>query len=172
MIKSNRGITLLSLAITIVVLAILTGVSLTSGTSVIKQVKVGRMVSNMMMVQAKVEIIYEDYQSHNQDTTLLESADGVAYKLSNLGIALTASEQELIAQKAGVSVAEVANWDWYKWNTNTLEKQGLDKKMLSEENAFYVNYEHAEIIDAKGSNHSGEGRYYSMTGLQYVLEND
>lgn len=154
MVKNNRGITILGLIITILILVILTGVSINMGFSTIKEIRVGRIISNMTMVKAKVETIYEENQFNQtpligEATTLLE---------------LSKEEKERVGMDD--------SWNWYKWTSVTLQNQGLDPQMLAENEFFLVNYEHAEIVYSKGTSLDGKITYHSLTGLRYALENE
>lgn len=69
--RNDKGITMLVLVITIVILVILTGVSINTGYSVLRDIRVGRIVSNMVLVKAKVETIYEEYQFSGDEKDLV-----------------------------------------------------------------------------------------------------
>ena len=60
-IKKSQGITLTMLGITVMIMFIVAGVSLNAGFSVINDMRVGRIISYMKLVQAKVQIINENY---------------------------------------------------------------------------------------------------------------
>lgn len=174
MLKNNKGVTILALVITIILLLILAGVSVNTGFSVVKDVRVGRMLSNMALVQAKVEVIGEEYHFHNNDTDYLVGEevfriDSATHQLEN--IKLSDEERNMIAQKAEVSEADLFNWEWFKWDANILEAQGLDKKMLDENEFFYVNYEHAEIVSSEGTSYDNTHYFYSITGLNNLYQN-
>lgn len=169
MVKNNKGVTLFALIITIVLLVLLTGVSLNTGFDVIKDVRIGRIISNMTLVKAKVETINEEYTFYNNDTDCLVGEG--PYKINNLAdMNMSDEELNLIAKENQVSRAEVLNWDWYKWNAGILESQGLDKDMLGDDEAFYVHYGSSEVVYSKGTSYDGTN-FYSMTGLNEVLKN-
>ena len=52
-IKDNRGITLIALIVTIVILLILTGVTITAGTESIKKAKLETLRTNMLLISGK-----------------------------------------------------------------------------------------------------------------------
>lgn len=171
MIKNNKGVTLISLVVTILVLGILAGVSLTAGTSVITQVRAGRIVSNMSLVKAKAQTIYEEYQFYNNDISYLAKADEDVYFVGTMDLNVTQEEIDMIATEAGVTSLDVSSWEWYKWDKETLESQGLDKQMLGNNECFFVNYEYGEIIFSEGTSYHNSVDYYSLTGVNYVLKN-
>lgn len=168
MLKNNKGITILILVVTILLMLILAGVSLNTGFSVLNDMRMGSVVSNMNLVQAKAEVIYENYTFYNNDTDCLVG-DG-PYQMDHtlqLGdVKLEQEELQLIAQKAEVSEEEVKNWNWYQWSREDLEAQDLDADMLAEDEMFYINYENAEVIYSTGVSLEDSKVYHSITGLK------
>ena len=63
--KNQKGITIVSLVITIVILLIIGGVTVTVGTSVIKQATLKTVNTNMMLIQAKAKTIAEQAKFNN-----------------------------------------------------------------------------------------------------------
>ena len=61
MYKKNEGVTLISLVITIVVMFILIGVTIESGTELLRTSKFKTIQTNMMLIQSRAEVIYEKY---------------------------------------------------------------------------------------------------------------
>ncbi len=161
MLKKNKGITMIVLVMTILLLIILTGVSVNTGYSVVKDIKIGRIISDMSLVKAKTETIYEQWQFSGNDADLVGQEVTIDF--------LSAEEIELIEQNAGNS--DFTTWKWYQWDVSTLQTQGLDPTLLSGEEYFYVNYEHSEILYSKGTSYKKGTKYYSMTGLNDLYQN-
>lgn len=168
MFKSNKGITLVSLVITVLLIIMLAGVSMNMGFSTVNDMRIGRIISNMKLVCAKVELVEEDRSFSNQDINLGNGP----YQIENSGkldeITISQEEIEMIAENAKVSDDEVLSWNWYKWSREELGHQNLAEDMLAENEYFYVNYEHAEILYSIGTS-DGSNQYYSMTGLQNIV---
>ena len=156
MLKNEKGITILILVITIVIMIIITGVSVNNGFLVVKEVRLGRIISNMTMVKAKAETIYE--QNQFNQTPLVGTQSTITTGLSQ-------KEKEMLGE-------DIALWEWYKWDAETLKTQGLDPEMLRADEYYLVNYQHAEIVYSKGASLDKETTYYSLTGLKHTLEND
>ncbi len=163
MVKKEKGVTLVTLVITIILLGILAGVSANTGYSVIKDMRIGRIIANMTLVRAKVETIYEQYQFSEEEEDL------VGTKVTEIDF-LSEEEKKLIEEKAGNT--EFANLVWYEWNANDLRSQGLDVNLLGNDEKFYINYENSEIIYSKGTAYRTKIKYYSMTGLNYIYINN
>lgn len=100
MLKNEKGITILVLVITIVIMIIITGVSVNNGFLVVKEVRLGRIISNMTMLKAKAETIYE--QNQFNQTPLVGTISTIKPDLSE-------KEKNMLGE-------DVDNWTWYKWD--------------------------------------------------------
>ena len=132
--KSKKGITMITLAITLAVLMILTSIGLTFGTDAIKQTKDNKLVSELQMVQHAVLEQYTKYQAV-KDVSLL------------VGNKMTNQEVELIAQNLGIGLAIIpdtySNKDYYKLDKASLLELGINNS----EDEYIINYVSGEVIN-------------------------
>lgn len=164
--KSDKGVTILMLVITIIVLMIIAGISINTSVFFMNNVRVGRIVANMELVQAKVEIIYEEYQFQGENRKE-EVLVGDLVQGEEIRNQISDKDKALLQTHYGEGIFE-SNL-WYKWDRNTLKEQGLDMNMLDAEDAiFWVNYEYSEIIYSIGTIIDNTS-YYSKVGLESVL---
>ena len=61
--NNDKGITIISLVIMIIVISIIAGISITQGTTLIKQIKVDNYKTNMISIKAKAKVIAEEVNS-------------------------------------------------------------------------------------------------------------
>ena len=148
MIKKENGITITALVIMIIILLILTGISATAGYSVVRDMRVGKVISNMTMVQAKAETIYDDYKFNGKE--------------------LKGTKEDVLElnEKESVQI-ETDKGEWYKWDQSTLNSVGLDPDMIGKEAFFLVNYETGEVLYSVGTKYDGT-QYHSLTALKQV----
>ena len=66
-LKENKGITLTALVVSIIVIMILAGISITQGSNLIKTTKVENYVTNMITMRAKVKIYGEEINAETWD---------------------------------------------------------------------------------------------------------
>ncbi len=78
----TSGITLVSLVITIVVIVIITGISITTGLESIKNTKMTSFMTELEMIQEKVNTIYEKRKLNKEDITYY---DGLGQDISVIG---------------------------------------------------------------------------------------
>ena len=147
----------------IVVLMILTGVSVGTGTHTIKQIRAGRIISNMKLIKAKVETISEqkDFENGGEVTTNGSRISGIE------NINFSEEERNLLSD------IDIDSLQWEKWNKTTLEDNGLDPNIIQNEDyCYYVNYETGEVLYTAGVSFDNKTYYYTLTGIEHILANE
>lgn len=157
--RENRGITLMMLSITIIVLLILSGVTIKVSNSIILKAELQNMYTNMLLIQVKEKTIAEK-TNFSEDTTLkgtkLSTVEGdeKIKNLKNEGIISTLDE----------------NYDsYYIWNNAELEQEGLEDIKLKEGEFFIVNYATDEIIFSEGIKYEDGTIYYELSELMNII---
>ncbi len=130
--KQNHGITLVSLVITIIVLIIITGIAIFAGTSTIKSTKIAGFMTELELIQEKVNTIYEKrnlnkeeinyYSSLGQNISIIDSS-----KLANL-------------------LNGVSEEGYYYFSKEDLKKLDLDN--ISQE--VIINFETRDVASING----------------------
>ena len=149
--NKNRGITLASLVITIIVLLIIAGISVYSGTDIIKRAKLEELKTNMLLIETKAK----------------ECVENANFKLGK-----TEAKKEL----KGIEITEADNINielndynyYYKLTEDNLKDMGLSNIKLSDTDELYiVKYDiqnaKVEIYNTKGY----EGKY-SLTDIEQI----
>lgn len=151
--KSNqRGITIISLVITIIMLLILASVTVYTGDNVIKHAKLQTINTNMMLIQVKVKTIAEQAK-FNKDTS--------NYK----GTVITdVSSDNKISELINNGVIEDTS-KYYLLSKSDLDSMGLEK--IDIEDGYIVNYDTEEVIYVKGFEHDGT-TYYKLSDMKQL----
>lgn len=133
--KSENGITLISLVITIIVLLILSGIGLTMGTNMISTSQDKKLTSELNMVQHAVLEQYAKYKT-TKDTSYIK-----------VGNKMELAEVKNIANSIGIELANIpetySNKDYYKLDKLSLLKIGIENT----EDEYIVNYISGEVIN-------------------------
>lgn len=144
MLKNNKGVTLTMLVITIIIIVILAGTTITASDLLIKQTKSKNVTTNMILVKAKAEALYEEY-------TFNETAE---------------------ESYVGTKVTDVSSYGaentgkWYKWGPSELASLGFDENMLANGGEFIVNYETGEVIYTLGVKEDSGDIKYTLSELK------
>lgn len=158
--KDTKGITLIALVITIIVLALITGVSLNIGSQLFSNVNLKTLDTNMLLIQAKVKVISEKNQ-FDENTPLKGTkvaditGDVDIDKLKNEGI---------------INESDSSYQSYYLWNQNILDEEGLDSIKLKSNEKYIVNYETEEIVYFPGYEHTDGKTYYRLSDLTAIQE--
>lgn len=162
--KENKGITLVALTITIIVLLIIAGIAIYSGNDIIKNAKLESLKTNMLLIQAKAKEYCEE-ASFKLGTEENPSDE----KISNAKNSLKGKEQNTdipldITKDAGKKEYI------YKLETSNLRDMGINGVESDDNNGYYfVKYNltdvTVEVYNTKGFTKDGE-TYYSLTKLQ------
>ena len=149
--KNNKGITLVSLVIMIIVLLILASVGTNTGISVIRQSKFNRTIGEMKILQVKINELYEEYKSGELD-------------IENIGTVippslLTKAQMALTAVEG--SFNNIAN---FKYVTADYIKNTLDVDGVEED--YIINIKTRKVILLDGVKNDEE-MYYSLSQIPW-----
>ena len=145
---NNKGVTLTTLVIAIVVLIILASISIDYAKDVLDKSALESVKTNMLLIEAKVKLYAEEYHF-----------DGDASKLKGTKVAdSTDNSINTFNSNNGNAYSE-----YYYLNRNTLSEMGLTIK----EGNYLVNYdyENIEIVFVEGVTISGE-TYYKLSEIE------
>jgi type II secretory pathway pseudopilin PulG len=133
--KSNKGITLITLVITMIILLILGGISLTVGNNMIEETQDKKLVSELNMVQHAILEQYAKYQT-TKDTSYIK-----------VGNRMELADVKDIARNMGIELVNIpdnySNKDYYKLDKLSLLKMGIENT----EDEYIVNYISGEVIN-------------------------
>lgn len=137
-IKNNKGITLLALVITVIILAIIAGVSISLGTNMLGTAKFESVETNLMLIQSKTKIIAEK-------------------------LAIGEIDQ---SEAYGTKQEDGEYSGWYLLSQADLNTIGV-KDAKAEDN-YYVNYDNDDVAYGKGITFEGVTFYKLSDILSYT----
>ena len=149
-LKSKKGITLVSLVVTIAVLIILASIATYSGVNVIKQAKLNKFTAEMKIMQTEVNNLYDRYS--NGEVSVLE-----------IGKELDSEANNVFTGSAS-GITDSSGYRYY--DRETIESLGIE----GVEEEFYVNVEKRSVISRLGIEYEGE-KYYTLEQLPNGLYN-
>lgn len=148
--NNSRGITIVSLVITIIVILVITSVTVYTGDNIIKKAKLQTINTNMMLIQVKTKTIAEQAK-FNKDTSNYKG--NVVNNISG-----NKKVDKLIEQ--GI----IENTDtYYLLSSEDLISMGLEK--IEIDDGYIVNYETEEIIYVRGFK-VDDNTYYKLSEMK------
>ncbi len=171
--RENKGITMVTLVITIIVLLIIAGIGIYSGTGTIKKAKLEELKTNMLLIQAKAKEYVENANfklgTKIDDAQETERDDRIGKAKAELkGEEIEKSDiSDIIREKE----EDEGNYIYYyKLTEEQLKEIGLSDVKSSMQNGEYiVEYDikkaQVEIYHTKGYN----GKY-SLTDIEEIKE--
>lgn len=172
--KNNKGITMIALVITIVLLLILAGISMQSGSDIIKKSELENIKTNMLLIKVKGKEYVESANFNlgtkietvtaEEKTKRIEKAKA---ELKGEDITNNMSEYENIITKESSEFVF-----YYKLSTQNLADIGITNVISDEENGWYIiKYDiknlKVEIYNTKGFENE-ETKYYSLNELENI----
>lgn len=137
-IKNNKGITLVALVITVIILAILAGVSVSLGINITSTAKFENVETNLLLIQSKCKIMAE--QKYIGEI----------------------SEEDLY----GTEQTEGEYIGWYLLSQADLNSMGLTD--VKAEDNYYVDYDNDDVAIGKGIYFEGYTFYKLSDILDYT----
>ncbi len=157
--KDNKGITLVALIMTIILMLILVSVTTYSGINSYKNAQVTKFVTQMQLIQAKVDDLVSS-------KTIEE--------LNSMNLQLPKTQDQQNAISSAISNKEVKTNDINTYKVFSKEDILNILDVEDVQNDIMVNFETREIISAKGIEYDGKTYYtqYKLPNGQTVINND
>ena len=172
--KNEKGITLVVLTITIIILLILAGITVYTGKDSIQKANLEGLKTNMLLIETKAREYVEnasfdlgiDPQNATEEMktnaknelngedkgTLVTSDDAIVKDLLNIGI-----KQE-----------DIDNGKVYKLTTENLEKMGINEVESNDEEGWYVIVYNIDDTTAEIYHTIGYQGKYSLTDIEQI----
>ena len=169
--RYNRGITLVALVITTIILLILASIATYSGISVVRSSKLTAFTTEMKIMQTKVNEIYQKYKDGDSieiDGTKYygENKKGEETTILDIGQALDSvnTQANKVFTESASGITDMSGYKY--WNNELVKKIGID----GVDGDFFVNVEKRSIVSYDGFTYEGKN-YYTLNELPDNLYN-
>lgn len=164
LINNQRGISLITLVVTIIVLLIIAGIGINVGTNSIKKVELEELKTNMLLIEAKAREYVEEANfkiGKETDTDKINEIKKEVYENNETGANLQKGvDANLTNVPESIPISEC-----YVVTQNTLNLWGLNKIKLDVDEKYLVKFDESnlkvEVYNTKGY----EGKY-SLTDIE------
>ena len=159
-INNQKGVTLLILVIMIIVMLIIAGITIYSGTETIKRAGLENLKTNLLLIQGKVELVSQHVDMKEKDAKLTGT------KLADM------KEDEVIKAflEKQIIDSESKDSDFYVLKEQDLKDLELSNIQMESGMYYIVDYKTNDIITTKGYTATDGQTYYKLTDIE-KLEN-
>lgn len=150
--KSNKGITMVALLVTIVIMILLAAVTINIGTREIERAKLEDLKTTMLLIKGRAQIVAdkEEFGENYDSTGMLTLEEATRYNTSNL--------QSIFSN--------IDTSNLYIWEQTAMDNNNIQVTVTNTD--FYVvDYETGEVYYSLGFTYE-DNTYYSLTELQNV----
>ena len=156
---NSKGVTLIALVITIIILLILASIATYSGIDVINSSKLTAFTTEMKIMQTQVNSLYDQWKNGDIDK-------------DTIGKDLTSSTEVqeqanlVLVEELGFasSISELTGYKYF--DQDTIQELGID----GVEQEFFINIEQREVVSYNGLKYEGD-MYYTLNQLPNGLYN-
>ncbi len=128
---NNRGITLMTLVITIIIMIILAGVTITGTYSLIKKSQLENLKTDMLLIQAKTKTALEEYNFSKDETKLI-------------GTKLEEADTEKVSKLNKAGITDISNW--YFLSQDDLNNINLSDIRAKDGEYYFVKYDKENLV--------------------------
>ncbi len=170
-LKKSKGITLIALITTIIVILILASVATYSGIGIIEQAKLTSFTTELKIMQAEVNELYQKYK----DNKSIKVGNDTCVGADILTIRKDSADANLSTniENSSLPIYTVANRVFTSEESGIINKTGylyFNKKLIEDlgiegvEGEFFVNIEKRSVISCEGLQYQDEN-YYTLEQL-------
>lgn len=150
--KTNRGITIIALIITIIIMLILATVTIEFGTEQVELAKFEDLKTTMLLIKGRAQIVVdkESFGEEYDKTGMIKLDDSTGYNISNL---------QNIFNNIDTS-------NLYIWEQTAMDNNNI-QVTITNTDFFVIDYSTGEVYYSLGFTYE-ENTYYSLTQMQNV----
>ena len=170
--NNQRGITLIVLTITIIILMILAVITIHTGTESIQKANLEGLKTNMLLIETKAREYVENASfklgvNPNTDTMYTDAKENLSGE--DKGTVVTAEDgivENLL--NIGIKQEDIDKGKVYKLTTENLEKIGINDVVSNDEEGWYIIVYNIEETTAEIYNTTGYNGKYSLTDIEQI----
>ena len=150
--KSNRGITIITLIVTIIIMLMLAAVTIQFGAGEVERTKLEDLKTTMLLIKGRAQIVV-DKESFGEDydnTGMIKLTDATGYNTSNL--------QNIFN--------DIDTSNLYIWEQTAMDNNNI-QVTITNTDFFVIDYATGEVYYSLGCIYEGN-TYYSLTEMQNI----
>lgn len=168
----NKGITLVALTLTIIILLIIAGISISAGGNMIKKANLEALKTNMLLIKTKGKEYVENANfklgpkfdiAEDKQTRIDNAKTELKYTIA------TSEEVAQIKNKIGENKIDTDYTFYSKLTMSNLEEMGIKGVQLEDDETYIIRYE-IDSMEVEVYNTLGYNGKYSLTDIDQIEE--
>ena len=156
--NNNKGITMLSLVIVVILMILLASITAYESNELISIARVQSVTTDLLLIQAKVRIINEKVVFENDEEEKSKLFVGTML-FAEHHVFIEMCDNNIITEE------ESKNNEYYLLSKEDLINMGLDGIDISDDEKIVVDYEHEEVIYVKGVKNTAGQYLYKLSEM-------
>lgn len=157
--KNNKGITMISLVIVVLLMLLLASVTAYESNHLISITRVQSVTTDLLLIQAQVRIINEKVVFENDEEHREELLKGTKVSANeNYDTRMALINKEILTNEDNLD-------DYYVLSQRDLNEMGLEALKASD--GYVVNYQKEEVIFVKGVKNSEKKYLYKLQDTEF-----
>ena len=163
--KNEKGITLIVLTVTIIIMLIIASIAIYAGTESIKNAKLEALKTNMLLIQAKAKEYVEEVSFKIGVTTGVDASE-VENRTNQARTEIYVNEAQLEIVTDTSKIPELTSGNTYKVGQEALKKMGLEQ-IENTNGEYWVTFDE-ENCTVEVYNTEGYQGKYSLTDIENI----
>ena len=163
--KNEKGITLIVLAVTIIIMLIIASIAIYSGTESIKNAKLEALKTNMLLIQAKAKEYVEEVSFKIGVTSGVDATE-VQNRTNQARTEIYINDAQLEVVTDTSKIPGLISGNTYKVGQEALKKMGLEQ-IENTEGEYWVTFDE-ENCTVEVYNTEGYQGKYSLTDIENI----
>ena len=167
MIKKESGITIMVLAITVVIILIIAGITISKGSEVIKEAQLENLKTDMLLIQAKGKLIAEEIQYKTVYEKDKDKKESIKKEILTGNGTKVADITDNTIKQTITSLGIEGIDQYYYLDKTVLDSMGLGKVKIEDGAYYVVNYDidNPEVVYTGGYKAEDGNIYYTLTQI-------
>jgi len=168
--RKNKGVTLTILVITIIVMLIIFGITMSSADDLLRNSQKNRLKTNLYLIQARAETLLENYlfDMDGKDLKTI-STDDIEKYLEGSYITDAQAIKSVGFTAGSTTIPDKDQYIYCRWLTSDLEEQGIDSSNIASGETFIVEYNiqssSIDVGSTKGFSDGNGNSYHLLSEL-------
>ena len=172
--NKERGITLITLVLAVIILAILAGITVYSGRESINKANLEGIKTNMLLIEAKAKENVENARFKlgvypTEATAEMQANAKAELSGDDKGIAVVSSDTMVDRLlEIGIEQQKIDDGMVYKLTTKNLENMGINNVESNDEEGWYIIVYDINNAEVEIYNTEGFANYYSLSEIEKI----